>query len=599
MKSQLRLLLLALFVIFQTAAFAQYPQFNNLSIQPQNPTDQDTIQVITEVMFSSMPCDLNSQQISAGTDTVIISSHHNSGMLPTICTSHDTTEIGPLNDGVYHLIYQITDQSYTQVADYDTLTFTVGCPDPAAGFSTSLSAIDTTIHFTDNSQYADSVVWDFGDGDTSFVFSPSHQYADTGSYQVCQLLFNSCGADTLCQTVQVDCSAPQTGFSYTADDLEYQFNEQAPGAQTFLWTFGDGDSSTSSNPQHTYPDTGTYQVCLFTGNDCGQDTSCQTVDVVCPIPAAGFAYQIDTLEVNFISTSQHADSLFWDFGDQNTGNGLNPQHTYSDTGTYEVCLTAVNDCGTDTVCQSVEISCYAPIPEFTYQADSLEVTFTDQSQDAQNYLWDFGDGEQSVDQNPVHEYDSEGTYTVCLTAENACGTDSVCQTVTITCPVPSANFSFEEQGLTVIFSNLSSDADSYFWDFGDTKTSTEEDPVNEYTKGGVYQVCLTAFNQCGADTVCGEVSPLINSAGEHAEKFSDVKLYPNPAQNSINIEFENGAEQRVSEVIIRNINGAAVEVLNINNSRRELDISDRPAGFYLVEFIGSNGDRSVRTFIKQ
>ncbi len=74
----------------------------------------------------------------------------------------------------------------------------------------------------------------------------------------------------------------------------------------------------------------------------------------------------------------------------------------------------------------------APVANFSYTNSGLTVTFTDNSSDAQTYLWDFGDGNTSTQKNPNHTYTSQGNYTVCLTVSNDCGTDSLCQNITIT-----------------------------------------------------------------------------------------------------------------------------------------------------------------------
>ena len=151
-----------------------------------------------------------------------------------------------------------------------------------------------------------------------------------------------------------------------------------------------------------------------------------------------------------------------------------------------------------------------PVADFsgapTSGCASLMVSFTDlSSNDPTSWSWDFGDGGTSTSQNPSHTYTSAGTYTVALTATNSAGSDTETKTgyITVT-TVPTADFSGSptsgEAPLTVSFTNNSSGATSYSWDFGDGGTSTSQNPSHEYTAAGTYTVALTATNSCGSDT---------------------------------------------------------------------------------------------------
>ena len=123
----------------------------------------------------------------------------------------------------------------------------------------------------------------------------------------------------------------------------------------------------------------------------------------------------------------------WDFGDSNTSTDQNPSHTYASEGTYEVCLTAANANGSGVFCKNINVVLpAAPTADFSFSANFLEVDFTDLSGNQPNeWLWDFGDGNTSADQNPTHVFGVGGLYTVCLTASNAVGSDSSCQEVNL------------------------------------------------------------------------------------------------------------------------------------------------------------------------
>jgi PKD repeat protein len=120
------------------------------------------------------------------------------------------------------------------------------------------------------------------------------------------------------------------------------------------------------------------------------------------------------LVVSFTDTSTPSStSWFWDFGDGNTSTDQSPTHTYTTPGEYTVSFE--NQAGipkTDTI-TAVDITY---LTSFSTSINGLEVSFTDTSSPTpSSWLWDFGDGNTSTDQNPVHTYSGPGVYNVSLT----------------------------------------------------------------------------------------------------------------------------------------------------------------------------------------
>lgn len=162
-------------------------------------------------------------------------------------------------------------------------------------------------------------------------------------------------------------------------------------------------------------------------------------------PTSGCA----NLTVTFTDASTNdPTSWSWDFGDGGTSTSQNPSHTYTAAGTYTVELTATNAYGSDSETKTNYITVNTgPTAAFSGSPTSgeapLTVTFTDASTDATSWSWDFGDGGTSTSENPSHTYTAAGTYTVALTATNACGSDTYTRTdyITVTCTAPTAAFS--------------------------------------------------------------------------------------------------------------------------------------------------------------
>src|SRR5207237_10672137 len=115
-----------------------------------------------------------------------------------------------------------------------------------------------------------------------------------------------------------------------------------------------------------------------------------------------YTYTQGGLTLSFDNTSTNSTSWSWSFGDGGTSTEQNPIYTYAEPGDYQVCLVALNDCSSDSLCQEVTIVCVVPVPGFSYFVDSLTVAFTDLSIGATSWSWSFGDGGTSTDENPTH-----------------------------------------------------------------------------------------------------------------------------------------------------------------------------------------------------
>lgn len=163
----------------------------------------------------------------------------------------------------------------------------------------------------------------------------------------------------------------------------------------------------------------------------GSRAYAQNLQFGCAGPVAAFSLGTNELQVFFTSTASNADSIFWDFGDNTTGEGNNPVHVYAEAGTYDVCQYVTNACGLDTLCQTLLVNCTPPFAEFSYTTDALEATFSSVVLNADSIAWDFGDGSNSGENNPMHLYTASGTYLVCLFAFNACEVDTFCQEVAV------------------------------------------------------------------------------------------------------------------------------------------------------------------------
>jgi PKD repeat protein len=311
---------------------------------------------------------------------------------------------------------------------------------PTASFDHNAPVCDgTAVEFTNTSDPgappATEVTWDFGDGVTETVAMPghtSHLYAGPGTYTVTLEICNDAGCDMAVGTVEV-LTGPMAGFSWSSVTLTVTFVNESMNADTYMWDFGDGGTSTETNPMHTYAAAGAYTVTLTAYGDCGMDTYVAVVEVSL-MPVAGFEHNAPVClpdPVVFTNTSTGADTYLWDFGDGSTSTETNPMHAYVDFGTYTVTLEACSAMTCSMAMDWVEVWAQ-PLAAFTYTLNGLEVTFTNLSEGADAYLWDFGDGVgTSTETNPVYTYAAFGTYTVTLDITGPCGDDTVEMVITV------------------------------------------------------------------------------------------------------------------------------------------------------------------------
>ncbi len=242
---------------------------------------------------------------------------------------------------------------------------------------------------------------------------------------------------------------PTASFTSSANNLIAGFD--ATGSSdidgtiaSYAWTFGDGSTGTGLKPSHTYATGGTYNVTLtVTDNSNATNTITKPITVAAAniAPTASFAATSKNFTATFdASGSKDTDgtiaSYAWNFGDNSTGTGVNPSHTYVAGNTYLVTLTVTdNRGGIGTMQQSVTVSNAPPAAAFTSAAAGLTASFNgggsvDSDGSISSYAWNFGDGSTGTGATPNHTYATGATYSVTLTV-----TDNQGATGTVTNPV--------------------------------------------------------------------------------------------------------------------------------------------------------------------
>ena len=374
-----------------------------------------------------------------------------------------------------------------------------------------------TVYTNSNGWYQDSISLGGGTIDTGLLVVTTYDCNQMSiSYD---LIFGPMNMN-LVQDFQICYNPPspcQADFTWaTNGTLTVQFTDLSTGTTgPWIWSFGDGTTSTSQHPLHTYPQEGYYDVTLTIGaggTSCF-DTITQTVHVIdstggnCVANYEAYPNVPGGLTVYFYDQSLgNINSWSWDFGDGAYGTTQNPVHTYSQPGLYNVCLTVqgVDSSCYDTYCEIVNVGgtggCQA---QFTYYPDSLQnvrlIHFMDLSYgDVTSWFWDFGDSTFSTEQNPSHMFPEEGTFYVCLTIE-ANNNGAICQSTW--CEEVSVGggsncasyFTYQNNGLAISFAGhmVNSQPATYAWDFGDGQSGQGQTIVHQYAASGIYYATLT------------------------------------------------------------------------------------------------------------
>ena len=313
--------------------------------------------------------------------------------------------------------------------------------------------------------------------------------------------------------------------------LTVNFTNLSNNGLSFVWDFGDGSPTTTTfSPTHTFTASGVFTVSLHASNSNAcfrtDDTAYLyiTVDTAAITPAftdvlldscGPYIAQFTNTSTDHLGTPVYQ----WYFGDGTTYTGPTPPaHTYADSGTYVVTLVMSDPlaCKTpDSVTKTLRfypfnLSANFTIPDSVCIGSAVIPSTTLVNTAGVN--WTFGDGQTSTSTNPAHIYYGIGTYTVTLVAANsaACnGNDTVKEVIKVL-GGPTADFSFvptiPTPNVATVFTNLSTNATRYSWDFGDNTSSTDKDPTHQYNKTGNFKVCLSAYNatNCPA-SICKEV----------------------------------------------------------------------------------------------
>ncbi|MGM0497894.1 MAG: PKD domain-containing protein, partial [Bacteroidota bacterium] len=306
-----------------------------------------------------------------------------------------------------------------------------------------------------------------------------------------------------------------------------EFENESDNADNYYWDFKDGVTSNLEDPQNRFENTTTsdkdFEVLLHATSefDC-EDSITQPVTVY-PSPNVAFAVT-PTLQIYpnaTVSLDNNTNNLTtgpwdyeWDFGDGETSTDVQPgEHTYDTWGEYEITLEAESAECYDSVSHNITIIPPEPVADFTTDpvegCQPLTVQFEDNSLYADDYHWDFDDGDTSKAESPEHTFTEAGTYYIKQSISGEGGDDYAYQTVNVF-RKPIADFKVEPKLVMlpdeeVACYSLSKHEDKWEWDFGDGGEANIESPKHLYRDTGKYDIRLevSTHKEC-RDTIVKE-----------------------------------------------------------------------------------------------
>ena len=450
----------------------------------------------------------------------------------------------------------------------------------AFGMNQSSGCSPLTVDFTNYSYNANSVVWCFDwdsttvscNGGGSTALNPTWIFTQSGTYNVALIVDNGCGYDTAFQSVTVFPSPSavisRNNNNCSNDTVNFISNSTVPAGwiASYLWEFGNGDTSILQNVDYLYDTAGTYLVNLTVTSSTGCSDSAMSAISISPAPVVSFSTMNVCLnDTTFFDnqTSIPSGTIIgsaWYYGDGNSSNQYEPYHIYSAAGSYNVTLVHTSNFGC--VDSNKAQAIVHELPQLSFNVsltsgDSCSIpqtyTFINSSSNAIQYNWDFdyatNPGTKTSSLNsPSYTFNKAGVYKVALFAENAFGCrDSIFQNIIVRDGVIARNIVNPLDGCkpleiyfkdTSLFTASLDTINSVQWFFGDgtstTQTSAPYNLTHSYPAYGSYSVYSVVT---------------MNSGCEDTAALKVVNVYPTPdadfSVNKININtrlFQNNTQ---------------------------------------------------------
>ena len=298
--------------------------------------------------------------------------------------------------------------------------------DPIAAYSVSQvgsCANNNLVSFNNTSANSSDYLWDFGDGGSSTLASPTHTYTDDGSYTVTLIASNAVGCTDVKQMLNVAVINPLPDVEFIVDqnfscdsNTVYQFDNVTSGATVSIWNFGDGSSASTASPSHNYGISGIFDVTLITMNSLGCIDTLTKPGIIENLGSSSISFWWEEVtggngdsvicpedELQFyVDSAVDAISYSWDFGNGITDTSAFPVVQYSAPGLFDVRLQVVNalGCLAELTMTNFVTVAELPVADVTPSTDTAcagdLIAFTNNSINTASHWWVFNAGSPGV-----------------------------------------------------------------------------------------------------------------------------------------------------------------------------------------------------------
>ncbi|NCC87481.1 MAG: PKD domain-containing protein [Clostridia bacterium] len=507
-----------------------------------------------------------------------------------------------LNEGVYHVTFSCEGyRSKTYMVDINNYEQTVldvqlvnlnNLP-PMVNFVSNVQKADCNpeIQFINTSEASETTtyLWDFGDGSpTSTEINPSHAYSQNGTYSVKLYGENEHGEDSIWQMFYIDIALAElnniSDYAICESSGSVTIEPNLSGETHWFENVND-ESSFYIGTSYTTPvlsENTTYYIQEITigdefnggepdngeGGSYVSDNNYLLFDCMqeCELASVKVYAQSATTRTIYLKNSQgidiYSEDIFIDAGEQIIN--LN----------FDI-----------PVGQNLKLGCSNPQGLYRGFTGVLS-TFS--------YPYNIG-GLVSINESNVVWWNDSDRYYAFFYDWNIKLPDCYSGKTPVTVYIneePIADFNYIPNGSTISFTNNSTAADSFIWDFGDETSSTEINPAHVYTQSGNYTVKLTASSECGTDDFETEI---FVETGISSNNLTNMFAYPNPTSGNIVIE----AEEKISKIKITDISGKIIYIIQSDDNKKEIiDFSSFSKGLYLIEVIDKKDNTIIFRIIK-
>jgi gliding motility-associated-like protein len=426
----------------------------------------------------------------------------------------------PHQPDTVNYFYTLTDVNGCKAYDSTTLYSDI----PAAYFeiTTEPACSPLQVEFNNLSQRAVGNRWDFGDGNISAMISPAHLYINQSSeikyYPVSLEVTSILGCKNKMTQYAMVWPNPVASIESIIDNSCSPSNIRlytTPGNTKYYWDYGDGqkEQTTSFNTSHifqtiNFSDT-VYKAKVITESSlhCIDSAFLNLNVYASPDAAFSITPESDTFPDKHFNVDNKTLGNRWNYqwipGDGRIIQVPEPGNfEYQSPGTYNVTLIASSSHCSDSISKTVFLKPAPPVAKFAGVEPGCmphTINLINNSEYADNYLWEFGDGSISTAKEPSYTYYQPGIYRVKLTIKGDGGEASYSDTARVYI-IPNSFFDLAPRYVyvndaAVNFFNLSENADIFEWDFGDGTTSTELNPKHIYMEEGTFDITLKVWTE--------------------------------------------------------------------------------------------------------